>query len=47
MGYEICKSYYDEMQDKRQAIIDIFNITDYKDFLQKSKYVEKMATLPD
>ena len=47
MGYEICKSYYDEMPDKRQAVIDIFNIIDYKDFLQKSKYAEKMAMLPD
>lgn len=47
MGYEICKSYYQEMTDKKQAIIDIFHIKDYKDFLQKSRYEEKMAKLKD
>lgn len=45
MGYEICKSYYNEMHDKKQAITDIFNIRDYNAFLAKSKYVEKMAAL--
>lgn len=46
IGYEICKSYYDEMPDKKQAIIDMFHISDYKDFLKKSKYEEKMNALP-
>lgn len=47
MGYEICKSYYEEMPDKKQAITDIFNISDYNSFLAKSKYAEKMDALPE
>ncbi|HEX8461113.1 MAG TPA: DUF2268 domain-containing putative Zn-dependent protease [Segetibacter sp.] len=47
IGYEICKSYYNEMPDKKQAIIDIFNIRDYTAFLAKSKYAEKMAVLSE
>jgi hypothetical protein len=47
MGYEICKAYYDEMPDKKKAIVDIFNIRDYKAFLIQSKYADKMAALPD
>lgn len=46
IGYEICKSYYEEMPDKKQAIIDMFHINDYKDFLRKSKYEEKVNVLP-
>ncbi len=47
VGYEICKSYYAETPDKKQAIIDIFNIRDYNAFLAKSRYPEKMAALPN
>jgi hypothetical protein len=45
IGYEICKSYYNEMSDKKQAIRNIFNIRDYKAFLADSKYSEKMLLL--
>ena len=43
IGYQICKSYYDEMPDKKQAVYDMLHITDYKDFLAKSKYAEKIG----
>jgi hypothetical protein len=43
VGYQICKSYYDNSVDKKQAIYDMLNIKDYKDFLQKSKWEEKLA----
>jgi uncharacterized protein YjaZ len=42
VGYEICKSYYEEMPDKKQAVYDMLHIQDYKDFLTKSRYVEKL-----
>jgi len=38
VGYKICKSYYDKMEDKNRAIHDILNITDFNDFLNKSGY---------
>jgi hypothetical protein len=43
VGYQICKSYYQEMPDKKQAVYDILNIKDYKAFLAKSRYVEKLV----
>ncbi|MBC7937227.1 MAG: hypothetical protein H7Y86_17925 [Rhizobacter sp.] len=46
VGYEICKAYYDRAPDKKQAIKDFFNLKDYKDFLEKSGYEEKMKLLP-
>ena len=46
VGYEICKAYYDKATDKKQAIKDFFNIQDYKAFLEKSGYDEKMKKLP-
>lgn len=42
VGYQICKSYYDQAKDKKQAINDILNIKDYKAFFKASKYDEKM-----
>ncbi|MCB0278430.1 MAG: hypothetical protein KDD94_02955 [Calditrichaeota bacterium] len=41
MGYKIVESYYNNQQDKRQAIHDILNITDFDEFLAKSKYEDK------
>lgn len=41
MGYQIVESYYNEAKDKRQAIDDILNITDYAGFLKKSQYPNK------
>lgn len=43
IGYQVCKSYYEEMPDKKQAIYDMLHIKDYKDFLVKSRYVEKLG----
>jgi len=42
MGYQLCKSYYEEMPDKKKAIYDMLHIQDYKDFLTKSRYDEKV-----
>jgi uncharacterized protein YjaZ len=39
MGYKICEQYYNKAKDKKQAIHDILNISDYKDFLNKSGYL--------
>ena len=42
VGYQICKAYYKEAKNKRQAIYDMLHIKDYKDFLVKSKLEEKL-----
>ncbi|HEV8286423.1 MAG TPA: DUF2268 domain-containing putative Zn-dependent protease [Chitinophagaceae bacterium] len=42
MGYQICKAYYEEMPDKKQAVHDMLHIQNYKDFLAKSRYIEKL-----
>ena len=44
MGYQISKAYFSKTENKKQAIHDILNISDYKDFLSKSGYLE--AYLP-
>jgi hypothetical protein len=41
VGYKICESYYDNAKDKKQAIKDIIEVTDFENFLMKSKYEEK------
>ncbi|MFD1468370.1 TPR end-of-group domain-containing protein [Hymenobacter caeli] len=43
VGYKICQSYYQEASDKKQAVHDILNISDYPAFLAKSRYAEKLA----
>jgi hypothetical protein len=43
VGYRICQSYYQELADKKQAVHDILNISDYPAFLAKSRYAEKLA----
>jgi len=45
VGYTICKSYYDNATDKKQAAFDILNIKDYKTFYQKSKADEYFSQL--
>jgi uncharacterized protein YjaZ len=40
MGYEITKAYFDKSPKKSQAVYDILHITDYKDFLTKSGYLD-------
>lgn len=41
IGYKICKAYYANHPDKKQAIAGILNISDFKDFLTKSGYLAK------
>ncbi|WP_461532774.1 gliding motility protein GldB-related protein [Sinomicrobium sp.] len=46
IGYIICKSYYQQVGNKKKAIYDILHIQDYDEFLRKSKvdeYVEKLV----
>jgi hypothetical protein len=45
IGYMICKSYYDNAADKKQAAYDILNIKDYKAFYQKSGVDEFFSTM--
>lgn len=45
MGYQICKAYYEQSKDKKQAIYDMLHIQDYKAFLAKSRWEEKVAAL--
>ena len=45
IGYQICKSYYEQSKDKKQAVYDMLHIQDYKAFLEKSKWEEKLAKL--
>lgn len=42
VGYWICKSYYDNATDKKQAVFDILHIKNYKDFYIKSKVDDLM-----
>jgi len=41
MGYQITKSYYEQVSDKVKAVDDILNIRDFDEFLAQSKYAEK------
>lgn len=45
IGYQICKAYYENSPDKKKAITEMLNIRDYKDFLEKSKWEEKLAKM--
>jgi hypothetical protein len=45
VGYEICKSYYENVKDKKQAIYDMLHIQDYRKFLADSKWEEKLEKL--
>lgn len=42
IGYEICKSYYENTKDKKQAIYDMLHIQDYRKFLLDSKWENKL-----
>ena len=43
VGYRICQAYYNEQADKKQAVHDILNISDYPAFLAASSYEAKLA----
>lgn len=45
IGYEICKSYYENTKDKQQAIYDMLHITDYRKFLSDSKWESKLKKM--
>ena len=45
IGYQICKAYYENSVDKKKAIDEMLHIQDYKSFLEKSKWEEKLAAL--
>jgi Predicted Zn-dependent protease (DUF2268) len=36
VGYQICKAYYNQAADKKQAVADMLNVKDYKTFYDKS-----------
>ncbi len=42
VGYQICKAYYEEAKNKKQAIYDMLHIQNYKKFLEKSRLNEKI-----
>lgn len=42
IGYRIVKGYYEQADDKRQAIVDIFGLTDFDAFLRASRYAERV-----
>jgi len=44
IGYQICRAYYTNAVDKRQAIYDMLHFTDPKEFLKKSKWEEIVAS---
>lgn len=46
IGYQLCKAYYDEINNPQQAIYDMLHIKNYKVFLEKSRYAEKVKLLP-
>jgi hypothetical protein len=39
IGYRICERYFENSNDKKQAMFEILNIKDFLDFIQKSGYV--------
>jgi hypothetical protein len=43
MGYKIAQWYHHNAADKRQAVRDILEITDYRDFLERSRYAGKFG----
>ncbi len=43
MGALIVESYYENAGDKKKAIDEILKVTDYKEFLERSRYAEKFS----
>jgi hypothetical protein len=44
MGYQICKSYYENATEKQKAIYDMLHIQDYKKFFDDSKFKLKASS---
>ena len=45
IGYEICKSYYENTKDKKLAIYNMLHIQDYRKFLTDSKWELKLEKM--
>ena len=45
VGYQICKAYYENANEKNKAIKEMLNIQDYKKFLVDSKWEEKLSKI--
>jgi uncharacterized protein YjaZ len=45
VGYQICKSYYENAKNKIKAIDEMLHIQDYKAFFIESKWEEKIANI--
>ncbi len=45
IGYRICKAYYNNTKDKKQAVHDILHIKNYRKFYEESKVEEWIAGL--
>jgi hypothetical protein len=43
MGYRIVQAYYNNAEDKHQAVLDILSVTDYTAFLEKSGYAGRFV----
>lgn len=43
MGYKIAQWYHHHAADKRQAVRDILEITDYREFLERSRYAARFG----
>jgi hypothetical protein len=43
LGYRIVKSYYENADDKEQALREILSVTDYPTFLEKSGYAQQFV----
>jgi hypothetical protein len=42
---QICKAYDEQSKDRKRAIYEMLHIQDYKNFLAKSKWEDKVAAL--
>lgn len=45
IGYQICRAYYEQAKDKKQAVHDMLHIQDYPAFLNKSGWDKKISSL--
>ncbi len=45
VGYQICRAYYNQATDKKQAIYDMLHIRDYQAFLKASGWEAKVAAM--
>ncbi|MFN8253444.1 MAG: DUF2268 domain-containing putative Zn-dependent protease [Ferruginibacter sp.] len=45
IGYQVCKAYYETLNDPKKAVYDMLHIKDYRQFLQQSRYAEKLQQL--